>query len=120
MEPEIYILPDEKLDLLPRNQIMDEASLRAQYSVVDASSGTVFDRHFGSNRISGKVSSNVTEIKPLCEEEADFLYTFRPLEVKKKMIFGWIWQVHRYALIVCHILYMIYRLYYTVCGLMVF
>ena len=24
-------------------------------------------------------------------------YTFRPLEIKKKMIFGWIWQVHRYA-----------------------
>ena len=78
MVPEIYILPEEKLDLLPRNQIKDEASFRAQYSVVDASFGTVFYRHYGSNRINGKVSSNVTEIKPVCEEDADFLHLPAP------------------------------------------
>ena len=78
MEPEVYILPEEKLDLLHRNQIKDEVSFRAQYSVIDASFGTVFYRHYGSNRISERVSSNVTEIKPLCEEDANFLHLPAP------------------------------------------
>ena len=71
-------MPEEKLDLLPRNQIKDEVSFRAQYSVIDAPFGTVFYRHYGSNRISEKVSSNVTETKPLCEGDADFLHLPAP------------------------------------------
>ena len=73
VQPVIYNLPEEKFNLLPRNAIKDEVSFRAHYSVVDASFGTVFYRHFGSNRINGKISENVTEIIPVCKEDADFL-----------------------------------------------
>ena len=77
-QPEIYNLPDEKFNLLPRNAIKDETSFRAQYSVVEASFGTVFYRHYGSNRINEKISENVTEIRPVCEEDADFLHLPAP------------------------------------------
>ena len=73
-----YNLPEEKLNLLPRNAIKDEASFRADYSVVDTSFGTVFYRHFGSNRINGKISEDVTEIKPVCKADADFLHLPAP------------------------------------------
>merc|ERR1719447_2359138 len=37
-----------------------------------------FYRHFGSNRINGKISENVTAIKPVCEADADFLHLPAP------------------------------------------
>ena len=73
-----YTLPEEKLNLLQRNAIKDEASFKAHYSVVDTSFGTVFYRHFGSNRINGKISEDVTEIKPVCKTDADFLHLPAP------------------------------------------
>jgi len=78
MQPVIYNLLEEKLNLLPRNAIKNEASFRAHYSVIETSFGTVFYRHFGSNRINGKISENVTEIKPVCEADADFLHLPAP------------------------------------------
>ena len=78
VQPVIYNLPEEKLNLLPRNAINDEASFRAHYSVVDTSFGTVFYRHFGSNRINEKISENVAAIKPVCKADADFLHLPAP------------------------------------------
>ena len=78
MQLEVYNLPEENLNLLPRYQIKDEESFRAHYSVVDTSFGTVFYRHFGSNRINGKIAENVTEIKPVCKADAGFLHLPAP------------------------------------------
>ena len=78
MQPLVYNLPEEELNLLPRKAIKDEVSFRAHYSVVDTSFGTVFYRHFGSNRINGKISEDVTEIKPVCKTDADFLHLPAP------------------------------------------
>ena len=78
MQPLVYNLPEEELNLLPRKAIKDEVFFRAHYSVVDTSFGTVFYRHFGSNRINGKISENVTEIIPVCKEDADFLHLPAP------------------------------------------
>ena len=78
VQPELYNLPEEKLTLLPRNAIKDETSFRAHYLVVETSFGTVFYRHFGSNRINGKISENVTEIEPVCKADADFLHLPAP------------------------------------------
>ena len=73
-QPLIYNLPEEKFNLLPRNQIKNEKLFRAQYSAIDSSFGTVFYRNYGGNRGNQKVSSNVTEARSLCEEDADFLH----------------------------------------------
>lgn len=78
VQPVIYNLPEEKLIFLPRDAIKDETSFRAHYSVVETSFGTVFYRHFGSNRINGKISENVTEIEPVCKADADFLHLPAP------------------------------------------
>lgn len=78
VQPVLYNLPEEKLNLLPQNAIKDETSFRAHYSVVETSFGTVFYRHFGSNRINGKISENVTEIEPVCKADADFLHLPAP------------------------------------------